>query len=783
MWRNSTPWKRVDGVRVDLPGTKKPYTCWHDEGSSTDPGTWSDFETAINTLRKPGPPYSSGIGIALGEVSDGCYLAGIDLDSCLDDQGNLADWAAKFLARLDTYAEISPSGHGLKAFFNARASEAELRQIFPFSGESLGLKRTMDANGKDHGPAVELYFAGRFFTVTGRRWPDTPKTLTTLDREALAALAVLLPGGDSRQAPPSRDAEPVLEPVDSDALQRRLREALQRSPKLRVRWQGSTDGLHDTSRSAFDMSLGAMLKHQGFSFSEMRALLIQNPHGAGAENIANDRYFKRIWQNTHPAASQGDTPLYDPWEALPAIRFPRALLPERLHRFVDNRSQVIGAGYGGLAWATLAACGAAIDGRARLYLKAHDTWTAPARFWLGLVGPVSAKKTPTLKAAFEPLERVDQRASKAYQRRLKEWERLPAGERADEPEKPRRFLTHNATVEGIRDILAEQDSGITLFTDELAAFIGGLEKYNQGRGPHADRAFYLGAFQGGPFSAVRAGGKQIAVDNLLVGIAGGIQPDRLREFPDLTDDGLFQRFCPIIVGQGSLGGDLPSHEVLNDYKELLKELHRMRHLEFELTSRAYLVREDVEQMVFDLQADEPLGSVFAGFCGKVTDMWARICLIMHCIEDPRSSVVGQEIAQRALALIKESLLPNAVRVYMALRGGGPDIVATQDIAGYILAKRKDRVVRSELVSNVWSCRGQSVEKIHKLLSPLVAGDWLTPYDGDPDPKGWEVNPKVHEQFAAKAKQEAARREQLRELVRAAAADKRALRERGRCPPD
>ena len=43
------------------------------------------------------------------------YLAGIDLDSCMSS-GTIAPWAAVILELLDSYAEISPSGSGLKLF-------------------------------------------------------------------------------------------------------------------------------------------------------------------------------------------------------------------------------------------------------------------------------------------------------------------------------------------------------------------------------------------------------------------------------------------------------------------------------------------------------------------------------------------------------------------------------------------------------------------------------------------------------------------------------------------
>ena len=88
---------------------------------------------------------------------------------------------------------------------------------------------------------------------------------------------------------------------------------------LAERWLGSSAGLDDQSRSGYDMSLGAMLKRAGLSYAEMRAALIANTNGAGADHADDDRYFERIWSRTvvepppEPPPSPDD-PGY--WEAV-----------------------------------------------------------------------------------------------------------------------------------------------------------------------------------------------------------------------------------------------------------------------------------------------------------------------------------------------------------------------------------------------------------------------------------------------------------------------------------
>lgn len=59
----------------------------------------------------PKPFGSGGVGLELGD-HEGHALAGIDLDTCRDDAGNLTPWATEVLNRFETYAEVSPSGSG-----------------------------------------------------------------------------------------------------------------------------------------------------------------------------------------------------------------------------------------------------------------------------------------------------------------------------------------------------------------------------------------------------------------------------------------------------------------------------------------------------------------------------------------------------------------------------------------------------------------------------------------------------------------------------------------------
>src|SRR5918995_3773361 len=96
-------WKAVG----DKPN-KVPYSARSGRrASSTDLMTWSTFEVALDA-------YENGEYAGLGFVfSSGDPYTGIDLDGCVDEDGQIASWALEIAGYLDSYTELSATGTGL----------------------------------------------------------------------------------------------------------------------------------------------------------------------------------------------------------------------------------------------------------------------------------------------------------------------------------------------------------------------------------------------------------------------------------------------------------------------------------------------------------------------------------------------------------------------------------------------------------------------------------------------------------------------------------------------
>ncbi len=116
---------REERSRPEDQFTKRPYRAVGRLASVIDQNTWLTRPQArrvadeLRRLRRQDDDLVGriGVGIVFDYINDDWYLAGVDLDTCLDAKGNIELWAQEIIDRLHTYTEVSPSGTGVKCFF------------------------------------------------------------------------------------------------------------------------------------------------------------------------------------------------------------------------------------------------------------------------------------------------------------------------------------------------------------------------------------------------------------------------------------------------------------------------------------------------------------------------------------------------------------------------------------------------------------------------------------------------------------------------------------------
>jgi Protein of unknown function (DUF3987) len=269
----------------------------------------------------------------------------------------------------------------------------------------------------------------------------------------------------------------------------------------------------------------------------------------------------------------------DLWAQVTAPPLPLGLLPKVIENFAMVQGELMGADPAGLAVAALTVCAAVIPDSIQLQVKQHDPgWLESTRLWAGLVGEVSAIKTPIQREATRTIVRIDMDLMRKYIRAKEHYDILSGEERKQEerPQK-RRVRLEDTTPEAAREIMRDSPDGLLLFRDELAGWFGAMDKYGGHRGAAADRGFWLSAYNGDPAVWDRAGPRGSGfAEHAGVSILGGIQPNVMRKLvAEGTDDGLLQRMNMIMLRDGVVGKDEPKSEEAKQYNALVEELHHM----------------------------------------------------------------------------------------------------------------------------------------------------------------------------------------------------------------
>ncbi len=209
----------VDGKRTKVP--KDPHTGRN--ASTTDPATWADFHTARAFALRHG----YGLGFMLAPP-----FVGIDLDHCRDAAtGELSTLGLSVLSNLDTYAEVSVSGTGIKAIAYGSKPGERCRK---------------------NGLELEIYSGKRLFALTGQRLDDAPLQIN----DCQDALDHIYTAAFGRPDPAPSPVAPAFVTDDDD---RTVIDWLTTyNPKFAPLWAGDT-GAYNGDQSAADQALCNLL--------------------------------------------------------------------------------------------------------------------------------------------------------------------------------------------------------------------------------------------------------------------------------------------------------------------------------------------------------------------------------------------------------------------------------------------------------------------------------------------------------------------------------------------
>jgi hypothetical protein len=285
----------------------------------------------------------------------------------------------------------------------------------------------------------------------------------------------------------------------------------------------------------------------------------------------------------------------------------------------------------------------------------------------------------------------------------------------------------DTTIEAAQEALRDNTDGVLCVRDELSGWFGGMDKYSARGGGH-DRAFWLQAYDGGEYKVNRVKRGAMLIPNLSVTMLGGIQSEPLRRIAaEALDDGLLQRILPITLTNATTGKDAPGGAAGQRYDALVASLRKREAppapLQFDDTAR--VIREELERRHLDLQKCESFNKRLASHVGKYDGLFARLCLLWHCIENPNSYAVTEATARRVADFMHKFLLPHAVAFYTGMLELSDDHDRLSQLASYILVKQKTFIVSSDISSGVRSMRKLTAKDIASLCEQLEALGWVS----------------------------------------------------------
>lgn len=458
--------------------------------------------------------------------------------------------------------------------------------------------------------------------------------------------------------------------------------------------------------------------------------------------------------------------------------FPKGLLPPLIERFAQVRATTFGGDPAGLAMAAITTCASVLSDKFRIKVKRNENWHESARLWCMLIGYPSFKKSPIIKAAANVVGSMDAAMLRSYNAEHQRWKDM--GEQGPPPV-PTRLRIEDITMEAAQEVCRWSPDGILCAQDELSGWFGGIEKYSGGKGGAKDRSFWLQSYGGGSYSVNRISRSSFIIDNLSVSILGGIQPESIRTImASATDDGLIQRFIPIVLAVSEVGVDEEMPDVAAEYEDLVQRLHALEaptsvvgDLSFRFDDEAQKLRADLERKHHGMvQSMEKINKKLSTHIGKYDGMFPRMCLLWHVIENVDATEIPLEInactARRVARFLHDFVLRHAMAFYAGIVGLSEDQDVLEDVAGHILAHRLESVTMRTIQRGSRRMRKLTREEGARIFEQLEAMGWLEQMHRRSDAPSWKVNERVHELYEERAEKEAAERRETVSMIQAMA---------------
>lgn len=694
-----------DGRKTKVP--HNPFTG--KRVKSNNPSTFVDFESACLVASK-----GSYDGIGLGIFGD---LCAIDIDHCVTD-GVLSDLANDIVAIMQSYAEISPSGTGVRILFRAKDFDYDNNLYY-----------TMNQERK-----LEIYVAGathKYVTVTGNRIDEFPDLFVNRSENLRVVLNLYMKRPDFKDVAVNGEIAVNGSLGVNDGMPERA---------FRARYGAEFERLYRgdysdyCSQSEADFALCRKLAFWTQKNPQRMDQLFRSSklmRKKWDEKRANVTYGERTIQraiksckNVAPPYTGGDEFL--PFKNLSMQEddlppFPVEALPPAIGAYVvavSEHAQITPDMAGTMSLGVLAVC---VQGKYQI--EGNTDYYEPLSLYTVVIAPPGERKSSVMSAmtkclyeyedAYNKAHRKELRANKLQRNKLErqlsfleeklkseedetvEQQILEVLEQLDEmPEiKPLRLLADDVSMEALTSLLAKHNGRMGVVSAEGGAFDNIRGRYSQVQNIDV----WLKGHCGDPIMIDRLGREEEKITNPHLSAILAIQPYVLQEI--MSDDKLGGRgflarllysSLPPYPEEKSFGGPGIPENVKNEYSRAISNLLDIPAGEepetLKLSQEAYSRME-----VFFKEHQAYLkgeGQVILEWANKYIGAVLRIAGLIHLADGNKEKLVSVDTIDKAISL-GSYFLKHAEYAY-ALAGNDE----TLKRAKYVLMKIKDKEYQS-----------------------------------------------------------------------------------------
>jgi hypothetical protein len=319
---------------------------------------------------------------------------------------------------------------------------------------------------------------------------------------------------------------------------------------------------------------------------------------------------------------------------------------------------------------------------------------------------------------------------------------------------PLRLYVADATIERLADLLYARPQGMLMLRDELAALFLNMSRYNGGQ----DNEFWLESWNGDAHPVERMG-RTRHVAHLLIGIVGGMQPDKLETSFEGDHDGMYARVLfawPQEPGCADLNND--ADEIDDDVLNIMSRVNNLAKFENDhlIVKKVPLSAESRRGFAQFRRFAHEAGGAFEGrereWYAKTTAHVLRLACAITFIEwaitteVAEPSAVSEAAMQAAIELVRDYFWPHA-RACLRQIGLTQRHADARRVLKWIRAKGRHEVSREEVRRDALAQR-LDADQTAWVLADLVRHGWLKDETTPSGPQGgkparrWHVNPKL-----------------------------------------